>query len=120
MKRLLLFAVACVACLTAQAQTAADSLAIVTAKWNTYSPQKGVVHKSLRIDNLYSGAQSINLVEIARSAKLRLAVAHDNNMRRTSDMAKEHNAVAAINGTYYNMREGNSTCFYKIDKEVID
>ena len=108
MKRLLLFAVACVACLTAQAQTAADSLAIVTAKWNTYSPQKGVVHKSLRIDNLYNGAQSINLVEIARSAKLRLAVAHDNNMRRTSDMAKEHNAVAAINGTYYNMRDRKS------------
>ena len=120
MKRLLLFAVACMACVAAQAQTAADSLAIVTATWNTYSPQKGVVHKSLRIDNLYSGAQSINLVEIARSAKLRLAVAHDNNMRRTSDMAKEHNAVVAINGTYYNMREGNSTCFYKIDKEVID
>ena len=120
MKRLLLFVVAIVVCVAAQAQSAADSVAIVTAKWGTYSPQKGVVHKSLRIDNLYGGAQSINLVEISRSAKLHLAVAHDNNMRRTSDIAKEHNAVTAINGTFYNMRAGNSTCFYKVDKELID
>ena len=119
-RRLLLLVAASVVCVAAQAQSAADSVAIVTAKWSTHLPQKGVVHKSLRIDNLYNGAQSINLVEISRSAKLRLAVAHDNNMRRTSDMAKEHNAVAAVNGTFYNMRAGNSTCFYKIDKELID
>ena len=120
MKRFVLFAIACVACVTAQAQSAADSLAIVTSKWSTSSPQKGVVHKSLRIDNLYKGPQSINLIEISRSSKLRLAVAHDNRMRRTSDMAQGHNAAVAINGTFYNMREGNSTCFYKVDKELID
>ena len=120
MKRFVLLAIACVACVTAQAQTAADSLAIVTSKWSTSSPQKGVVYKSLRIDNLYKGPQSINLIEISRSSKLRLAVAHDNRMRRTSDMAQGHNAVVAINGTFYNMREGNSTCFYKVDKELID
>ena len=120
MKRFVLLAIACLACVTAQAQSAADSLAIVTSKWSTSSPRKGVVHKSLRIDNLYKGPQSINLIEISRSSKLRLAVAHDNRMRRTSDMAQEHNAVVAINGTFYNMREGNSTCFYKVDKELID
>ena len=120
MKRILLLVAACILCVAAQAQSAADSVAIVTAKWSTHSPQKGVVHKSLLIDNLYNGPQSINLVEISRSSKLRLAVAHDNNMRRTSDMAKENNAAAAINGTFYNMRAGNSTCFYKIDKELID
>ena len=120
MKRFVLLAIACLACVTAQAQSAADSLAIVTSKWSTSSPQKGVVYKSLRIDNLYKGPQSINLIEISRSSKLRLAVAHDNRMRRTSDMAQEHNAVVAINGTFYNMREGNSTCFYKVDKELID
>lgn len=120
MKRFVLLAIACLACVTAQAQSAADSLAIVTSKWSISSPRKGVVYKSLRIDNLYKGPQSINLIEISRSSKLRLAVAHDNRMRRTSDMAQGHNAAVAINGTFYNMREGNSTCFYKIDKEVID
>ena len=120
MKRFVLFAIACVACVTAQAQSAADSLAIVTSKWSTSSPRKGIVHKNLRIDNLYKGPQSINLIEISRSSKLRLAVAHDNRMRRTSDMAQGHNAAVAINGTFYNMREGNSTCFYKVDKELID
>lgn len=120
MKRILLLISACIVGLSAQAQSVADSLAIVTAKWKTYSPQKGVVHKRVLLDNLFDSPQSINLVEISRSSKLRFAVAHDNNMRRTSDMAKEQDAVTAINGTFYNMREGNSTCFYKIDSELID
>ncbi|MBR4996085.1 MAG: phosphodiester glycosidase family protein [Alistipes sp.] len=120
MKRLLLLATLLCATLSAGAQTAADSLAIVSAKWTTHSPQKGVTLKSALIGDLYNGAQSINLVEISRSSKLHLAVAHDNNMRRTSAMASDKGAVAAINGTFYNMREGNSTCFYKIDREVID
>lgn len=120
MKRILFLISALIVCLSAQAQSAADSLAIITSKWETYSPHKGVVHKSIRLDNLFDSPQSINLVEISRSSKLRFAVAHDNNLRHTSDMAQLHNAVAAVNGSYYNMREGNSVCFYKIDRELID
>lgn len=120
MKRILFITIASIICISAQAQIAADSIAVVTAKWETSSPQKGVTHKRAHIKNLYKGTQSINLIEISPSAKLRLAVAHDNSMRRTSTMAKKHNAVAAINGTFYDMRAGNSVCFYKIDRDVID
>ena len=120
MKRILFLISALIICISAQAQSVSDSLAIVTSKWETYAPHKGVVHKSIRFDNLFGSPQSINLVEISRSSKLRFAVAHDNSLRHTSDMAQQHNAVTAVNGSYYNMREGNSVCFYKIDREVID
>lgn len=120
MKQILLIAIACFAYITVQAQSAADSITIVTAKWEISSPQKGVEHKRAHIKNLYKGTQSINLIEISPSAKLQLAVAHDNSMSRTSTMAQQHNAVAAINGTFYDMRAGNSVCFYKIGRDVID
>ena len=120
MKRILFLISALIICISAQAQSVSDSLAIVTSKWETYAPHKGVVHKSIRFDNLFGSPQSINLVEISRSSKLRFAVAQDNSLRHTSDMAQQHNAVTAVNGSYYNMREGNSVCFYKIDREVID
>ena len=120
MKRILFLISALIICISAQAQSVADSLAILTSKWETYAPHKGVVHKSIRFDNLFGSPQSINLIEISRSSKLRFAVAHDNSLRHTSDMAQQHNAVTAINGSYYNMREGNSVCFYNIDGEVID
>ena len=120
MKRILFLISALIICISAQAQSVADSLAILTSKWETYAPHKGVVHKSIRFDNLFGSPQSINLIEISRSSKLRFAVAHDNSLRHTSDMAQQHNAVTAINGSYYNMREGNSVCFYKIDRELID
>ena len=64
--------------------------------------------------------QSINLIEIPRSAKRKIGIAGNEGMKKTSLQATEKEALAAINGTYYNMKVGNSTCFYKINREVID
>ena len=41
-------------------------------------------------------------------------------MKKTSQQATEKGALAAINGTYYNMVLGNSVCFYKIGDKLID
>ena len=92
---------------------------IANAKWQT-TTENGITHKRSQIAGLYGSTQSINIVEIPRSRKLQFGISGNDGMRRTSQQATMHNAVAAINGTYYNMRVGNSVCFYKIDAEVID
>ncbi len=97
-----------------------DSLAIVHAAWQESSPVSGVVHKQAQIKDLYGSVQSINLIEISPAAKRKFGIAGNEGMKPTSRQAMEHNAVAAINGTFYDMKAGNSVCFYKIDKEVID
>lgn len=97
-----------------------DSLAIVNAAWQVSTTTDGMVHKQAQIANLYGSVQSINLVEITPATKLRMGIAGDKGMIKTSEQAKANNAVAAINGTFYNMTEGNSVCFYKIGREVID
>ena len=97
-----------------------DSLAIVNAAWQVSTTTDGMVHKQAQIDNLYGSVQSINLVEITPATKLRMGIAGDKGMIKTSEQAKANNAVAAINGTFYNMTEGNSVCFYKVGREVID
>ena len=104
----------------AWAQTAEDSLAIVNAQWETTLGEGGIVHKRALIPMLYRGSQHINYVEIPRSRKLVFGLGSPGGMQRTSDIAQEHQALAAINGSYYNMKEGNSVCFYKVGKEVID
>ena len=48
------------------AQTKADSIAIVTAQWETTVGQYGIVHKRAVIPSLYKGPQHINLVEIPK------------------------------------------------------
>lgn len=42
------------------------------------------------------------------------------NMKSLSCLASEHRALVAINGSYYNMSEGNSVCFLKVEDTVAD
>lgn len=97
-----------------------DSLAIVSAKWTVSTTPEGLVHKQAQIKDLYGSVQSINLIEVAPSTKRKIGIASDERMTPTSQQAEAHGAIAAVNGTFYNMKEGNSVCFYKIDREVID
>ena len=101
------------------AQTAEDSVAIVTARWETAVSPEGMIHKRVLIPQLYKGSQSINLIEIPSGRKLHYGVAVS-EMKPISRLARENRALAAINGSFYNMQKGNSVCFLKIGKEVVD
>ena len=101
-------------------QTVADSLAIVSACWKIENPQKGIVYKYASIPQLYQGPQSISLIEIDPVAGLKVDVAVSDKMKETSKIASECNAIAAINGSYFDMKRGNSVCFLKADRQVID
>ena len=97
-----------------------DSLLIVKADWKVTTTADGLTHKQAQIKGLFNSVQSINLIEIPRTSKRKIGIAGNEGMKRTSQQAAEKGAVAAINGTYYNMKEGNSVCFYKIGDTVID
>lgn len=101
-------------------QTVADSLAIVSACWKIENPQKGIVYKYASIPQLYQGPQSISLIEIDPGAGLKVGVTVSDKMRETSRMASEQGAIAAINGSYFDMKRGNSVCFLKVDRQVVD
>ena len=103
-----------------QAQTKADSAAIVSAQWETSSPREGVTLKCAAIDHLYRGPQYISIVEVEPRKALRAGIALSGKPVPTSAMAQARKAVAAINGSYFNMRKGNSVCFLQLDGEVID
>lgn len=101
-------------------QTVSDSLAIVSAQWKIESPQKGIIHKYVSIPRLYQVPQSISLIEIDPGAGLKVGVTVSDKMRETSRMASEQGAIAAINGSYFDMKRGNSVCFLKVDRQVVD
>ena len=103
-----------------QAQTKADSVAIVSAQWETSSPREGVTLKCAAIGHLYGGPQYISIVEVEPRKALRAGIALSGKPVPTSTMAQARKAVAAINGSYFNMRKGNSVCFLQLDGEVID
>ena len=122
MKRSLLLGIVLAVCSLGivKGQTVSDSLAIVSAQWKIESPQKGIIHKYVSIPRLYQVPQSISLIEIDPGAGLKVGVTVSDKMRETSKMASEQGAIAAINGSYFDMKRGNSVCFLKVDRQVVD
>lgn len=122
MKRNLLLGIVLAVCSLGivKGQTVSDSLAIVSVQWKIESPQKGIIHKYVSIPQLYQVPQSISLIEIDPGAGLKVGVTVSDKMRETSRMASEQGAIAAINGSYFDMKRGNSVCFLKVDRQVVD
>lgn len=105
---------------TLHAQTEADSIAIVSASWHTSVSPEGIVHRRASFASLYKGNQSVCLVEIPSGAKLHYGISASDRMKRTSLIARENKASVAINGSFYNMQQGNSVCYFRIGREVVD
>lgn len=104
------------------AQTASDSIRITRVHWQTEYIQPGIVWKKAHIDLLFDSQQSINLLEVDLSVPDRkLAFAGvSNGLKLTSDFAISADAQAAINATFFDMKNGGSVTFLKIDGEVVN
>ena len=99
-----------------------DSLAIVTQNWNTTVVDKGIVWKHAHFDELFGSPQDVNLVEInLRKHRKKVRIAADSvRLDSTSSIAAAHDALVAINGGFFDMKNGGSVDFVKADGEVIN
>ncbi len=80
---------------------------------------KGLVYYHHHYPSLFGGPQDISILEI-NPKKYRFNVLNHKSLKRTSEAALEAGAVAAINGTFYNMKQGGSVCYLQIDGVVSD
>lgn len=101
------------------AQTSADSLTIVQAKWTEMPLENGILCKQAEFSNLYNAPQNITILEID-PRKYRFDVIVSFPKAETSVAGKTTGASAAINGSYFNVKEGYSVCYLRKDKAVIN
>lgn len=101
-------------------QTTADSLTIVSAHWTVTPVQKGIVYKQVSLPMLYQTPQTISIVEVDMRIKKKIGIAITEENEKTSITARKRNAIAAINGSYFDMKRGNSTCFLKVNEQIVD
>lgn len=104
---------------TATAQTAADSLALVSADWQVTGLQKGIVCRKASLPSLYGVPQRISILEITPK-HYKFDILIHQSKEETSKAAYRSGAVAAINGSYFNMKTGVSVCYLRKDKVVVD
>lgn len=118
-KKLFLTLLFCCGIFTVMAQTAADSLALVSADWQVKPLRKGILYRKAVFPSLYGVPQEVSILEISPKHH-RLDVLVHTPKTETSVAARCAGAVAAINGSYFNMQAGNSVCYLRKDGAVID
>lgn len=79
---------------------------------------EGLVWRQIKSANLFDSPQNINILEIGRAYDFKMAYATD-TLIRTSDFARSAGALAAINGGFFDMKNGGSVTFQKVDGRVI-
>ena len=93
-----------------------DSLAFVRGNWKI-DTLDGMVLKQCRFEGkqLFASNQQLFVLEIPDTAHYTLAFAHALRRTKTSEMARKHGAVAAVNGSFFDMDQHFPVCYLRID-----
>ncbi len=103
-------------------QNLSDSLLVVGKEWKTVKIAKGVIWKQGHFVNLFDSEQEINFVEVdlkKRSKRVRLA-GDEKVLKTTRRFAEENNALVAINGGFFDMKNGGSVDHIKIEGKLVN
>lgn len=108
--------------LNLMAQNSADSLLIVKNKWNKQKVFKGLIWKQSSFNGLFQSQQEINILELDLSNKhLQVDIAGlSTGLIKTSELANKEHAIAAINGSFFDTKNGGSVTYIRKDGEVIN
>jgi exopolysaccharide biosynthesis protein len=121
MKRILLSFLLLVPGLSLLAQN--DSLTFVTAQWETQAVAKGVTLKHYHFTNksLFNANQNITILDIKVKGRNRIALGYEKQvLKHTSEFGTAANALAAINGTFFDVKNGGSEDFIKVNDSIIN
>lgn len=98
-----------------------DSISFVTAKWSTTKVANGIEWKSIHFDsNLFKSNQSINILSIKKRKPVFKIGFEKKELKITSQFAKEADALAAINGTFFDIKNGGSVDYIRSNNEIIN
>ena len=99
-----------------------DSLRFARVNWTTGEPNPGVYWREASIDSLFGSTQHINLLTFKnRPRRMRIAfVSAGDSLKKTSWLAQEHKAAAAVNGTFFDTKRGGSVDMIRIDGTTLD
>lgn len=101
-----------------------DSITLVKAKWEKQkiAPKTRLLTHHFNEKNLFLANQNISYVEIKRrgNAPTFALGAEEKVLKNTQDFGKESNSLVAINGTFFDVKNGGSVDFIKVDGKIVN
>ncbi len=99
-----------------------DSIAFVNSKWKTQKIANGMILKQHSFEgNVFLSNQTVSILEIKPKRKTKFAFGYDEKtLQNTSDFGIKADAVASINGTFFDTKNGGSVDYLKVNNKVIN
>lgn len=99
-----------------------DSLAVLKAKWKKEKITSGVHLKTFWFNmSLFNSNQNVSILQIKQKRSLYFDLGYDPKILfKTSDFGKKNNALAALNGTFFDIANGGSVDYIRADGRVIN
>ena len=99
-----------------------DSATVVNAKWQIIKVAPGIILEHCSFDSsLFHSNQNISILKVKLNRKNRADIGFDPHLLKpTHEYAVEKKAVAAINGTFFNMKNGGSEDYIRSDGKTIN
>ncbi|MBK8518142.1 MAG: phosphodiester glycosidase family protein [Saprospiraceae bacterium] len=121
----LLITVICSFCFFGSAQkVSGDSLVFALAPWQKDTIMDGVVHEYYHFDSvqIFNSMQNIHLLRVKNgNSKTNWMISTGSKeLIKTSKMAAVNNAVAGVNGSFFNTKNGGSVNFIRINNVITD
>lgn len=90
------------------------------ADWEIENVSEAVAWRYHHFHNLYSSNQSLTVIEVNLNKNPEISFSYvESGFLKTSEAATDANAIAAINGSFFDTSEGGSAVFFKNDGEII-
>jgi len=105
------------------AKAQADSIQFKHTEWRTkrIGPGMHLRQAQFRGRSLFHSNQLISVLEIKGRRKTQITLAYEPKEKRTtSDFGSSRHAIAAINGTFFDVKNGGSVDYIKADGKVIN
>jgi exopolysaccharide biosynthesis protein len=107
-----------------QENVSQDSISFIHAAWVHDTLANGVIHKHFHFDSkqIFNSNQNIHILRVAKNAadvKWKIGSAGD-ELIKTSIIAQKEEALAAVNGSFFNMKKGGSVNFIRINGIMTD
>ncbi len=97
-----------------------DSTTLIHAAWQTDTIQGMILWRThFEHHEYFNSNQYISYLEIPAQAQLELALAYEPTRTKTSEIAQQHAALAAINGSFFDMDKHNPICYLRINGKEI-
>ena len=106
-------------------QTSADSIVLTQTKWMVEDLGSGVLwhHFHFNEHQIFNSNQNVHFLKFknnSRNTPLKFADLEDDSLRLTSAFALQNKALAAVNGSFFDIKKGNAVDLIKVNGSTLD